>query len=158
MTSNYQHLSNGMMYDPSRMMLIELDPDLPSPQNRKQRYIERVHVFKLKELSEQEIKMLLDDTRKAMMSYQLRGDYDPVELNKQANSKWAWDKLWMETQSEYYWSDYHKNFHTTGRKGCLRWCKEHWPARWHALFPNREQLIGVKRWMQRKNRHEKLRV
>jgi hypothetical protein len=110
-------------------------------------------VFKFKELSEQEIKMLLDDTRKAMMSYQLRGDYDPVELNKQANSKWAWEQLWLDTQSQYYWSDYHKNFHTTGMKGCLQWCKEHWPARWHALFPAREQLIGVKRWNRKKFRH-----
>ncbi|MEK9698982.1 MAG: hypothetical protein VW270_24610 [Candidatus Poseidoniales archaeon] len=158
MTSNYQHLSNGMMYDASRMMLIELDPELPSPQNRKQRYIERVHVLKLKELSEQEIEMLLDEARKAMRCNKLRGDLDPQALNTHADSKAAGDRLWRETQSEYYWSDYNVNFHTTGRKGCLQWCKEHWPARWHALFPNREQLIGVKRWMQRKNRHEKLRV
>lgn len=151
-------LSNGMMYDQRRMMLIEIDPTLPSPQNRKQRYIERVHVLRFKDLHEHEIKMLLGDSRRAMRCNKLRGDLDPQELNKQADSEWAWERLWMETQSEYYWSEHNTNFHNTGRKGVLQWCKEHWPARWHALFPNREQLIGVKRWNRKKFRHIKDRM
>lgn len=141
-----------MLYDQNRLMLIEFDPDLPAPQNRKQRYIEFVSIQQLQGLTTEEIEMLRHDTR-AAIRLNRPCDYTLWVWKQQMKSKHCRDYLWTQMQHEYFWSKYNADFWNTGRVSFGEWLKRCRPAQYHALYPRRESLLGVKRWNKRKNRH-----
>ena len=63
MTGTIRHLSTGQMYDESREIFIEIDPHLPSPQNRTQTHVYQVVPEQIKHLTDVELDYIMTRTK-----------------------------------------------------------------------------------------------
>ena len=139
-------LSNGLSYDTHNGLLIKSRTDKPYPHNFHREYIERSHIQLLAGLTSDETDYLLAQARKYRSCRLSVYDVESERLRKKSVCDWRREKMMLEAQSRYYWSDEHANFFARGKIVFHEWLKIYEPHTYHALWGQRASLPGVKRW------------
>ena len=127
----YKQLSNGLMYDPHRGLIIRLRSDLPHPQNRDQIELTRVRIQKLADLQEPEIDYLMRESRRLI--------HMPVKSLEQ--ERWYRKRMSDNTRDyrlaqlrhDYCWSKYNTKFFDNGRLDFWSWMRRHRPREFHSM-------------------------
>ena len=127
----FKLLSNGLMYDPHRGLIIRLNPDLPHPQNREQIRLDRVRIDRFGKLETDELRYLIEETRRL-----IREPVTSLETQRwyrKIRSDEIRDHRISQLRSEYYWSKYNTNYFDTGRLDFWSWMKQHRPREYHSF-------------------------
>lgn len=127
----YKHLSNGLMYDSNRGLIIRLNPDLPHPQNREQIELTRLSIHKLEDLHEHEIDYLMHESRR-LIRLPVKSLEQERWYREQMSDR-ARDYRLAQLRHDYYWSKYNVEFFKTGRLDFWSWVKQQHPRAYHSM-------------------------
>jgi hypothetical protein len=127
----YKHLSNGLMYDTTRGLIIRLNPDQPHPQNREQIELTRVRVDRLGDLQEHEIDYLMQESRRLI--HQPVKSLEQERWYREQMSDNVRDYRLARLRGEYCDSRYNQKYFETGRLDFWSWMKQHRSREYHSF-------------------------
>ena len=155
MTGTIRHLSTGQMYDESRELLIEIDPQLPSPQNRKQTHVHQVTADQIKHLNEVELDYIMQRTKQCTYFPHGRDGLENVPFWERSTATARYRQYIASLRVEMaWWHSIDKDVH--GEK-FERWCYKNMYNQWYIVYvlnnPMRVDLLSARRKYKRMKKH-----
>ena len=155
-----RHLSTGQMYDESREMFIEIDPYLPSPQNRTQTHVYQVVPEQIKHLTDEELDYIMTRTKQCTYFPHGRDGLENVPFWERSTATARYGQYITSLRVEMaWWHSIDKDVH--GEK-FERWCYKNMYNQWYIVYvrnnPMRVDLLSTWRKYKRMKKHRGTRL
>ena len=155
-----RHLSTGQMYDESREMFIQINPHLPSPQNRIQTHVYQVVPEQIKHLTDEELDYIMARTKQCTYFPHGKSGMENIPWLEKTTATSNYRKYISRLRVEMsHWHILHVGIH--GEK-FERWCYKNMYNQWYIVYvrnnPIRVDLLSAWRKYKRMKKHRGTRL